>query len=305
MKNSVDNISSAPSDTILDQYRAHLQQIGKSDHTVKAYLHDLAGFGLWFKQITGEDFTPAVVDSRDIREYKGYLLRQGRQASTINRRLIALSRFFGWAKKQGLAPDSPFEVLETVLVREQQPTAPHWLDRSEQLALIRAVRKANSTRDLAIIQTMLGTGLRLSELAALQVSDVEISERKGWVRVRSGKGNKAREIPLDNKTRVALESYLKERPQNEGEALFFGQRGSLTARGIDQLVRKFAYQARLEECTAHTLRHTFAKNLVDASVPLDQVGMLLGHESLDTTKIYVRPSREDLERAVRRASGEI
>ena len=84
-----------------------------------------------------------------------------------------------------------------------------------------------------------------------------------------------------------------------------GQRGPLNERGIDYLVRKYAYQARLENCTAHTLRHTFAKNLVDAGTPLDQVATLLGHESLDTTKIYTRPSRGDLERAVRRAAGEL
>ena len=84
-----------------------------------------------------------------------------------------------------------------------------------------------------------------------------------------------------------------------------GQRGPLNERGIDYLVRKYAYQARLENCTAHTLRHTFAKNLVDAGTPLDQVAILLGHESLDTTRVYTKPSRRDLERAVRKAAGEI
>ncbi len=68
---------------------------------------------------------------------------------------------------------------------------------------------------------------------------------------------------------------------------------------------KYAYQARLEDCTRHTLRHTFGKTLVDAGVPLDQVATLMGHESLDTTKVYTRPSKRDLERAVRRAAGEV
>lgn len=84
-----------------------------------------------------------------------------------------------------------------------------------------------------------------------------------------------------------------------------GQRGPLNERGIDYLVRKYAYQARLVNCTAHTLRHTFAKNLIDTGTPLDQVATLLGHERLDTTKVYTRPSHQDLERAVRRAAGEI
>jgi integrase/recombinase XerC len=70
-------------------------------------------------------------------------------------------------------------------------------------------------------------------------------------------------------------------------------------------VNKYAYQARLEDVTAHTLRHSFAKNLVDAGTPLDQVAILLVHESLDTTRIYTQPSERDLERAVQRAAGEI
>ena len=75
--------------------------------------------------------------------------------------------------------------------------------------------------------------------------------------------------------------------------------------GFHAIVKKYAYQAQQEDVTAHTLRHSLAKNLVDASTPLDQVAVLLGHESLDTTRIYTQPSERDLERAVRRAAGEI
>jgi integrase/recombinase XerC len=131
--------------------------------------------------------------------------------------------------------------------------------------------------------------------------------------VRSGKGIKQREIPLNKQARAALSAYLEEREQididdldeEERERVFFGQRGPLTERGLDQLVAKYAYQARLENCTAHTLRHSFAKNLVNAGTSLDEVATLLGHESLNTTRVYTRPSRQDLERSVRRAAGEL
>jgi integrase/recombinase XerC len=89
------------------------------------------------------------------------------------------------------------------------------------------------------------------------------------------------------------------------EDLFLGQRRPLSEWGIHAIVKKYAYQARLEDVTAHTLRHSFAKNLVDAGTPLDQVAILLGHESLDTTRIYTQPSGRDLERVVQRAAGEI
>jgi len=291
--------------SVIDQYCDHLTRVGKSPNTVKAYSHDVGAFAHWFEQTYGENFRPQTVDSRDIQEYRGYLLRGGLKPSTINRRLTALRRFFGWAKREDLASDSPFEALETVLVREQKDTAPRWLDRKEQLALLRAVRAGGSKRDLAIIQTLLGTGLRISELAALKVRDLDISDRKGELKVRQGKGSKARDIPLDKKTRQALAGYLEERQEDGTERLFLGQRGPLTAKGIDYLVGKYAYQAQLEDCTSHTLRHTFSKNLVDTGTPLDQVATLLGHESLDTTRVYTRPSKRDLEQAVRRASGEL
>ena len=291
--------------TLLTQYRSYLERVGKSPRTVQAYSDDVASFAKWFEQTTGEGLHPSLVDPRDILEYRGFLLRQGKKPATVNRRLDALRNFFRWAKREMLITDSPFDLLENVSVKEQQDIAPRWLDSKEQLALLRAVRKGGDVRDLAVIQTLLGTGLRVSELAALTVADLELSERKGVLHVRQGKGTKARDIPLDNQTRQALAAYLSQRQDDGSDRLFVGQRGPLNSPGIQHLVSKYAYQARLEHCTVHTLRHTFAKNLVDAGTPLDQVATLLGHESLDTTRIYTKPSREDLERAVRRAAGEI
>ena len=294
----------AHSTPLLTDYRTYLERLGKRPKTVQAYTADLVAFGRWFEQTSGRDFDPAAVDPRDITEYRGYLLRGGTQSATVNRRLIAIRRFFQWAKQQGHTGENPFEVLEKVRVAQQRDTAPRWLTPKEQLALLRAVRAKGRRRDLAMIQTLLGAGLRISELANLQLSDVEIAERSGRIQVREGKGGKARSIPIDNRTRQAILSYLEERQADGSGRLFIGQRGAVNDRGIDYLVRKYAYQAQLQDVSAHTLRHTFAKNLVDAGVPLDQVATLLGHESLDTTPIYTRPSEEDLARAVRRAGGE-
>jgi site-specific recombinase XerD len=102
-----------------------------------------------------------------------------------------------------------------------------------------------------------------------------------------------------------LKAYLKERPDEDEEDLFLGQRGPLSEWGIHAIVKKYAYQARLENVTAHTLRHSIANNLVDARTPLDQIVTLLGHKSLDTTRIYIQPSARDLQWAVLLASGEI
>jgi integrase/recombinase XerD len=241
---------------IVADYQEYLEQTGKSANTVKAYVHDVGAFASWFEQTTGDEFAPGVVDPREITDYRGFLLQRGSSPATINRRLVSLRRYFLWSKKRGTINDSPFEMLDRVRVKEQKDVAPRWLSRNEQLALLRAVRQGENQRDLAIIQMMLGAGLRISEVAALKVSDIEVSERSGWVYIRTGKGMKPRSIPLSVHVRKALQAYLVIRPTDE-ECLFLGQRGPLSEWGIHAAVKKYAYQARQEEVTAHTLRHSF------------------------------------------------
>jgi len=149
------------------------------------------------------------------------------------------------------------------------------------------------------------TSLRVSELINLTLSDVELSERGGKVIVREGKGGKYREVPLSKEVRAVLASYRQERIDDGSQRLFLGQRGPVNVPGVQYLVNKYAYQARLGEIAPHQLRHTFGKNLVDASVSLEQVAALLGHESLNTVMVYTKPSHSDLEKAVRKAAGEI
>ena len=193
---------------------------------------------------------------------------------------------------QGIAP-----------VEEVRP-APKWLDKNQQYALLRAVQEKGKVRDVAIITLMLHTGLRVSEVAALKVGDVELSVRKGSLNVRGGKGGKYRTVPLNADARKALQAYMEQRPGLKvGDYLFIGQRGDrLEAPGIYYLVQSYAYDAHLEEVTPHTLRHTFGKNLVDAGVSIDRVAQLLGHESVDTTRIYTTPSAQDLQNEVEKVA---
>jgi site-specific recombinase XerD len=291
--------------SILQTYSKYLQTAGKSAHTVKAYTHDLISFAQWFTQTTGDTFDPQAIGPRDIADYRSYLLTRGKKPATVNRRLVALQRFYKWAQKQGHTANNPFEVLEGVRVKQQQGIAPKWLDSHQQMALLRAVRKGKSQRDLAMVELMMKTGLRVSELVDLTLADVELAERAGRVIVREGKGGKYREVPLSKEVRYALETYLQERREGESQRLFLGQRGPLNVPGVQYLVAKYAYQARLADVTPHSLRHTFGKNLVDAGVSLEQVAALLGHESLDTVMIYTKPSQGDLEKAVRKAAGEL
>jgi integrase/recombinase XerC len=288
-----------------EKYENYLAAVGRSANTIRAYLQDLNHFAHWYVQTTGEEFQAKLVDSTELIEYRRALIQGGRRPQTINRRLVALRRYFKWAKQQNLCLENPFDLLEGYRVNEQRGIAPKWLDEKEQLALLRVVRMTDNRRDLAIIQTLRRTGLRVSELVALRGDDIVIGERSGTVRVRQGKGTKARQIPLSKDARQALSAYLEERRVYEEQKVFLGQRGPLTEKGVWDIVKKYAYQARLQNVTTHTLRHTFGKNLVNVSTPLDQVATLLGHERIETVRIYITPSAKDLEKAVRRASGEM
>jgi integrase/recombinase XerD len=213
--------------------------------------------------------------------------------------LASLSAFCEWAREAGLIPANPVQGIS--LVEEVRP-APKWLDKNAQYALLRSVQERGRARDIALITLMLHTGLRVSEVSNLKVSDVNISPRKGAVRVRGGKGDKFRGVPLNANARKALQAHLEELGAVEGDRwLFMGKRGGqLKSSGIRYLVQRYAYDARLEGVTPHTLRHTFGKNMVDAGTSLDRVASLLGHDSVDTTRIYTTPSEQDLQREVER-----
>lgn len=283
----------------LEQFEHSLVLRDLSANTLKAYIRDLRRFARWFEGTNGEKFAPAAITPIDLREYKAYLLTvQEAKPATINRKLSSISTFCRWCVQQGLLEADPSQHLSQV---EQVSLAPKWLTKNEQYALIRAVQKKNNARDLALIMVLLHTGLRVSEVSNLRLSDVKISERKGSLTVRRGKGSKYRLVPLNADVRMALSAYITQRAKVDHDYVFVGKRGErLKPWGIQYLINKYAYGARLENVTPHTLRHTCGKNLIDASVSLDQVATILGHKNLNTTRIYTTPSEQDLQKAVDR-----
>jgi integrase/recombinase XerC len=154
-------------------------------------------------------------------------------------------------------------------------------------------------RDAAIVNLILFAGLRVGEIIQLRKSDINLDERKGRVIVRKGKGIKRREIPLNNKVRKAMRDYLQVRPEIEINHLFLGQRNEgIKSKTVQRSVTRFTDPIGMRDVTPHTLRHTFAKSLIDSWVGLEKVATLLGHSNLNTTRIYKTPGAQDLEDAV-------
>lgn len=290
---------------LLKRFEDYLVGEGRSQHTIIAYRRDLALFGRWFTVSNGKPLSPETITPIDVRQYRSYLLTvQERKPATVNRRLASLSAFCAWARNTGLITANPVEGIAQV--KETRP-APKWLEKNQQYALLRAVQEKGRARDVALVTLMLHTGLRVSEVAALKVGDLELSDRKGSVIVRGGKGGKYRTVPLNADVRGSLDLYFKRLGAvTSGDYLFTGQRGDrLAAPGIYYLIQSYAYDAHLDKVTPHTLRHTFGKNLVDAGISIDRVAQLLGHESIDTTRIYTTPSEQDLQRDVEKIALEL
>lgn len=287
---------------ILNAFEVYLRgEKDASQATVRSYLNDLKKFVRWYYETTGEAARVDAVGPLDIAEFKRHMLNQNQKPATINRALASLSVFFSWAIEHGRTAQNPVSGVKPV--PEARP-APKALGRREQLALMRAAQKTGRARDIALVTFLLHTGLRVSELCSLTLEDVTLRERSGVVVVRSGKGSKRREVPLNVTARKALRDWLTIRSEAPGP-LFISQKGGpLSPRAVEHLLAKYAYAARLEGVTPHVLRHTFCKSLIDAGESLDRVAVLAGHSNLNTTARYTRPSGADLQKAVERLAWE-
>jgi len=277
--------------------------------TLRGYRCDLRNFFKWHQSVQDGGFAIKGLAEYELIAYRQHMVAAGRRPATINRRLDALRRLCRWAQSTGsLAADAARDVRPVRTVRNQQPAG---LTDIEVHALLRAAGASShglAARNYAMAQLMLQAGLRVGEVAALRVADLTMNDRSGSVRIRHGKGLKAREIPLNATVRRALKQFLEEGDlaiRDKDAALFISSRNTaMPVRTIQAVISSLARRARLKRVavSAHTLRHTFALGyLRDNPGKLVELAGLLGHDSLDTTAIYTRPSRDDLAAGLERS----
>jgi len=287
-------------------FMSYLQESGRSARTVNSYIQDVRQFASWFFDVNGQEFDPSLITGVDLRAWREQSLAEV-SAATWNRRRISLSVFCEFAVSQGWMTYNPFSGVERA---EQVELPPRWLSRGELQRIMRQVElavngartdawRSQALRDQAIFMLMVQAGLREGEVCALDVQDVEINERSGRVTIRRGKGDKRRQVPLNAEVRRAVKAWLEDSGRVTG-ALFVSKHGSrLGVRSVQRMVGELARRAGVE-ATPHSLRHSFAKRLLDEQTPLTVVSKLLGHSRLETTARYVQPGWSDYELAVSR-----
>lgn len=280
-------------------YLHHEQDL--SADTRRNYLSDLRQFAAWCEAVwgagqdAGQGFAPADVTTPTLTAYRAHLQAVTRLApATINRHLVSLKRYCGWARDCGLIARDPAKPVK--LVPRVSPSPRHLSDR-EEAALLAAVTAHGSARDRALLVTALHTGLRAEELCALAPAEVKLAARSGHLAVY-GKRNKYREVPLNSTAREALGAWLAVLPKGTA-CLFPSKKGgtAITARALGYIVAKYAALAKVTDVSPHDLRHRFGYRMAQ-TVPLHRLAQIMGHDSLDTTLIYVGGTKQDLQQAV-------
>lgn len=279
----------------LEQLKENLKQNGKSENTIKTYSHNIELFLKWLEELTQEPFNN-IITELDTREYSEHLTRQKATLTTINGKLTSISIYADFLAEGGYMP-----YIKVKQKKGKTDPKVEVLEKNELYKLLRYVISSENKLHIAIVQLLLNTGIRESELCSLELPDVSISERKGSIIIRSGKGNKYREIPLNKDARNALKDYIdNERPDTNTDKIFIGQRGALTSNAIYRIINKIGQKSLSKNVYPHMLRHQcFTAMAKNPKVDLKTIAELAGHSNVElTAKYYIHSSKEEKKNAV-------
>jgi integrase/recombinase XerD len=282
----------------LEDLRMHLKlERSLSPRSVEAYLRDLAKLRAYAEQQT-PPLAPADVRLDDLQDFVTHAVRAGLAATSQARLLSAIRGFYRHLLREKVVREDPTELLDSPRIGRHLPT---FLTVPEVDALVNAIDMSRplAHRDRAMVETLYGCGLRVSELCALRRSWLHFNE--GFIRV-IGKGDKERLVPIGPEAIRQIERYMADervhlpvKPKAE-DILFLNQRGGALSRvSVFNLVKALAVKAGIHKTISpHTFRHSFATHLVEGGADLRAVQEMLGHASITTTEIYTHLDREYL-----------
>jgi len=281
---------------------------GFSENTVNAYRNDLNQLASFVEETaTFQGGKPewSTVDRNLLISYILDLKERNYAPATIARKVAAVKSFFGFLVADGLLRSDPTENLSSPKVGKSLPKPLSTAEVEALLAAPAELSTPEAERDVAMLELLYASGMRVSELVSLNIGDVNLEA--GFVRCL-GKGSKERVIPIHQEAARSIKEYLVEaRPRllrdEEEEALFLNRRGErLTRQGFWLILKTYAKMADIKkEVTPHTLRHSFATHVLSGGADLRAVQELLGHANISSTQIYTHLTSEHVRQAYERA----
>ncbi|MDK8475150.1 MULTISPECIES: tyrosine recombinase XerC [unclassified Corynebacterium] len=273
-----------------------LQVKGRAEATVRGYRADL-------KNLAQDIDTFADFNLNNLRQWLGNALAEGKARATLARRTASVKAFSTWAEREGYLSRDVAARLVTPKVGQHLPTVMAPQQAGELVGNAVSVDEAHFQRDSAILELLYATGMRVAELARLDIGDVDF--KRSTARV-TGKGNKQRVVPFGTAATDALQQWIdggrKELARGDTQAIFVGSRGArIDQRQVRRIVEKAAAVTGTSGLTPHGVRHLAATHLLEGGADLRVVQELLGHSSLSTTQIYTHVSAKRLKQVYSQA----
>lgn len=262
---------------------------GLSNNTVKAYEADISSFFQW---LDNEDLKYKNLQEDHINQYISFLFQRKMRSSSVNRKISSIKSFYIFLVKRNFLKNSP---LNDLVTPKQEKYLPESMSEAEVDKLLNSPDVANKieNRDKAMIEMLYATGMRISELVNLKITDVDM--KRCVVKV-FGKGSKERLVPFGETALDSLKSYLNNRERSSSKEIFLSNRGKkMTRVAFWQRVKVYLIRENLKNSISpHTLRHAFATHLLNRGADLRSVQLLLGHSDLSTTQIYTHIAKQRL-----------
>mgnify|MGYP005746456511 FL=1 len=262
---------------------------GLSKNTVIAYEADISSFFRW---VINKDLEYKNLHEEHINQYISFLFQKKMKSSSVNRKISSIKSFYIFLVRRNFIKNSP---LNDVVTPKQEKYLPESMSEDEVDKLLNSPNVANKieNRDKAMIEMLYATGMRISELVNLKMTDVDMN--RCVVKV-FGKGSKERLVPFGETALDSLKAYLSERVQSSSKEIFLSNRGKkMTRVAFWQRVKIYLVRENLKNSISpHTLRHAFATHLLNRGADLRSVQLLLGHSDLSTTQIYTHIAKQRL-----------
>lgn len=280
----------------LTKYTNYLAEQGKSQNTIKSYNHDIDLFFEYF------EIEPGIINRDQIIEYKEYLLKEKNvDAKTINRRLSALKSYNEFLVRDGVQ-ESIVILFQDYRKVQKQLTSPTNTSNKEIINFMEKIKKNEPIRNYYIVRLILNTGLRVSEILSIELSDIDL-KRKNLKIV--GKGSKQRNIPLNDKAIEIIKMVIEDRKNyryafnvlNSPYLFLSNKSEKLRSSTIERIFNNYS-----NKITPHTLRHVFATDYLENGGDLRSLQMILGHGNLSTTAIYTHPTESSMRRNMNNCS---